>query len=112
MDRPSGNFLDSFASSSYANNNGSLSFGSDWVEVGESDGKGTGDLEVDNDGGLCLSGRCMQIETVTAGDALIREMDLSGAESATLNFVYSHAGMKESHVHDVTITKEPPNYRV
>jgi len=22
------------------------------------------------------------------------------------------AGMKESHVHDVTITKEPPNYRV
>jgi IMP dehydrogenase len=21
------------------------------------------------------------------------------------------AGMKESHVHDVTITKEPPNYR-
>ena len=22
------------------------------------------------------------------------------------------AGFKESHVHDVTITKEPPNYRV
>jgi len=23
----------------------------------------------------------------------------------------SNAGMQESHVHDVTITKEPPNYR-
>ena len=28
------------------------------------------------------------------------------------NFVrLTGAGMKESHVHDVTITKEPPNYR-
>jgi IMP dehydrogenase len=24
----------------------------------------------------------------------------------------TNAGYKESHVHDVTITKEPPNYRV
>jgi IMP dehydrogenase len=24
----------------------------------------------------------------------------------------THAGMRESHVHDVTITKEPPNYRM
>jgi len=23
----------------------------------------------------------------------------------------SNAGIRESHVHDVTITKEPPNYR-
>ena len=29
------------------------------------------------------------------------------------NFVkLTGAGMKESHAHDVTITKEPPNYRV
>ena len=23
----------------------------------------------------------------------------------------THAGVRESHVHDVSITKEPPNYR-
>ena len=29
------------------------------------------------------------------------------------NFVkVSNAGMRESHVHDVQITKEPPNYRL
>ena len=33
-------------------------------------------------------------------------------EDLNLAFVQiTGAGMKESHVHDVTITKEPPNYR-
>lgn len=85
-----GNLLDTFHTGSFANNNGSISFASDWHEVGEDNGPGTGDLEVDNDGGLCANGRCIQIETVTVGDALVRAANLGRAGAAKVNYVYGH----------------------
>ncbi|MEO0346673.1 MAG: S8 family peptidase [Pseudomonadota bacterium] len=85
-----GNLLDTFDYESFANNNGSISFASDWHEVGESNGPGTGDLEVDNDDDLCANGRCIQIETVTVGDALVRAANLGGAHAAQVNYVYGH----------------------
>ncbi|MEO0952693.1 MAG: S8 family serine peptidase, partial [Pseudomonadota bacterium] len=85
-----GNLLDNFDYTSFANNNGSISFASDWHEVGESNGPNTGDLEVDNDDGLCANGRCIQIETVTVGDALVRSANLAGAGTAQVNYVIGH----------------------
>ena len=85
-----GNLLDTFDYESFANNNGSISFASDWHEVGESNGPGTGDLEVDNDDDLCASGRCIQIDTVTVGDALVRSVNLARAGAAQVNYVIGH----------------------
>ncbi|MEO0616216.1 MAG: S8 family peptidase [Pseudomonadota bacterium] len=89
-DEIEGSLLDSFDHKSFANNNGGISFSSDWHEVGESNGPGTGDLEVDNDDDLCASGRCIQIETVTVGDALVRGANLAQAGKAKVNYVFSH----------------------
>ena len=44
---------------------------------------------------------------------LLRRADHSATCSATRKFIrITHAGYRESHVHDVTITKESPNYRM
>jgi len=38
--------------------------------------------------------------------------DLNEMQTKTQFVKVTPAGMKESHVHDVTITKESPNYRL
>ncbi|MEM9386006.1 MAG: S8 family serine peptidase [Pseudomonadota bacterium] len=90
QDAESGTLRDIFTSRVFSNNNGTLSFASGWIEVGESDGALRGFLEVDNDFGLCLSGDCLQVETGDANDAVVRKMNLAGAAGAELSFTYSH----------------------
>ena len=45
------------------------------------------------------------------GDGLLRRRDDRGAEGARASCASPAAGLRESHPHDVTITKEAPNYR-
>ena len=46
-----------------------------------------------------------------AGDGLLRRGDDRGAEADARFVRITGAGLRESHPHDVTITKEAPNYR-
>ena len=85
-----GEFRHEFNATSFSGDDGDTNFSSAWLEAGEADGPGTGDIEVDDDGGLCLSGRCLQVETAVAGRSAERSLDLGHAASATLSFVYSH----------------------
>ena len=45
------------------------------------------------------------------GDGLLRRRDDRGAEARARFVRITGAGLRESHPHDVTITKEAPNYR-
>jgi uncharacterized repeat protein (TIGR01451 family) len=75
--------LDQFSSVSYANNNGTVSWASDWIEIIESDGANAGDVRVTG-GELRVQGNYF-----TGGDkGVSREVDLLGATSATLSFQY------------------------
>ena len=46
-----------------------------------------------------------------AGDGLLRRRDDRGDCTTRSSFASPSAGLRESHPHDVTITKEAPNYR-
>ncbi|MEO0972027.1 MAG: S8 family peptidase, partial [Pseudomonadota bacterium] len=90
LEAQDGMLRDNFRWTTFAGNSGTLSFASDWVEQGEANGPWSGYLEVDNDYGLCVRGRCLQIETGKVNDAIVRKMNLIGASAASLSFTYSH----------------------
>ncbi|MCP4426223.1 MAG: S8 family serine peptidase [Chloroflexi bacterium] len=69
---------DEFSSTAYTNNNGSQNWAGDWLESGESDGPGSGDLRI--------SSGILKIRDDNR--SLRRAVDLSGATSATLSFDY------------------------
>jgi len=79
-------FRDEFAVQSYSQNDGALSWATDWLEINEGDGAALGDERIqgntlrvrDNDGG---------------GEGVEREADLSGAVSAILSFTYRRNGL-------------------
>ncbi len=85
-----GNFRDNFDARTFNGSNGSLSWASDWVEVGESDGATSGGTQVRTD----LSN--YQLRTREGGQGAEREADLSGASSATLNYDYRRRGLDSS----------------
>jgi hypothetical protein len=81
-----GTFRDEFNAVSYSNNDGTLTWATDWLEINESDGANKGDERVtssalrvrDNDGG---------------GEGVQREADMSGAAAATLSFDYKRVAL-------------------
>ena len=84
----SGTFLDEFNAIAYNGNDGTLDWSNDWQETGESDGPGGGDFHVVNNS-WCASGNCLQIREDRASTRrLSREVDLTGAASATLSLNY------------------------
>ena len=91
--RPTCNVADNFSAVSYGQNDGSASWTGDWLEVNESDGPGAGIARVN--GSNCSSGNCLRLGVVSGGTGqtygdtgVLREVDLSGASSATLTFNY------------------------
>jgi len=80
-----GSYLDNFNIDSYSNQNGDLFWTTNWIEINESDGPNLGDTLIwsdtghsslrlrDNDGG---------------GEGVEREVNLSGASTATLSLLY------------------------
>ena len=49
---------------------------------------------------------------VRAGMGYVGAADIAQFQEKARFVRISHQGLKESHVHDVTITKEAPNYRL
>lgn len=83
-----GSYIDHFDQSSYSGSNGTLPWGTPWVEVGESDGPAAGSVRVVPDAG-CKAGHCLRIasallELQQAGAA--RFADTSIFATATLSF--------------------------
>lgn len=75
---------DEFNSISYANNDGTVDWAGDWIEIGESNGVTSDDVQVTNfPGGSSVLGL-----RVREGEGAMRQVDLSGVSSATLNFEY------------------------
>ncbi len=69
---------DEFNSVSFGNNDGIVNWTGDWIEMGESDGPGSGDLRIYNS----------QLRIRDDRRAIERAVDLSGAETAVLTFDY------------------------
>ena len=87
-----GTYEDSFPSSgSFSGNTGTLSWSGPWIEIGESDGAGSGLVTVAGWTSRCTSQYCLRIDDQQPGTSLgaQRSADLSGAASAVLTFSYA-----------------------
>ncbi len=84
-----GTVRDEFTTVAYNGNNGTQSWVNDWQETGEADGPTTGKMQVVLDA-QCAVGNCFKFGGGGGGPttAVSREVDLSGAASATLSFSY------------------------
>ncbi len=82
----------------YDGNDGTQPWTTSWQESGESNGPGSGLLQVVSDSTYCASGKCLYLGDYnkTSGGpwALTRRADLSGATSATLSYNF---GMDHRH---------------
>ena len=89
-----GTFRDEFNARSYTNNNGTLSWVTDWLEISESDGPTSGDEQVRND----ESNYQLQVkDNDSGGEGVEREADLSGYTSATWSFDYRRQSLDNSN---------------
>ncbi|ULA60002.1 MAG: hypothetical protein LZF60_180001, partial [Nitrospira sp.] len=77
---------DEFTKVSYANSDGAVNWSGSWQEIGEKDGTGSGTIVVNSSVGL--PGNALQIQTDVLSHGASRQVDLSGATSATLSFDY------------------------
>lgn len=82
----SGTFRDEFnTKNSYAGSDGTLNWTTDWLEINESDGAGSGDEALIDD----IHKYQLRIRDNDGdGEGVQREADLSGCGSASLSFVY------------------------
>ncbi len=78
----SGQYLDLFSSNTYSNSDGTEVWSTSWVES-EGNGASAGDIKV--------SAGSLKITAKTLNTNLYREVDLSNAISANLNFTYNSA---------------------
>jgi len=89
-------YLDAFDTISYSGNQGSQNWSGDWVEIGESDGAGSGNVEVKTDN----QPYSLRIEVEQSGAIGIwRAADLSGysaSATATLNLDDRRSGLQFS----------------
>ncbi|HEY7759918.1 MAG TPA: DUF2341 domain-containing protein, partial [Burkholderiales bacterium] len=79
--------LDQFDAVAYNGNNGAVHWTGNWQEIGESDGAATGNVFVVATGQV-VNGPYLELSLSTAGVGLSRQIDLTGATSATLSFTY------------------------
>ena len=91
-----GIFRDEFnTAGSYGGNDGTLSWATDWLEIGEADGPNRGDERVT---AAPVSGYLVQVQdNDNGGEGLEREADLSAYTSATLTFIYWRSGLDNAN---------------
>ena len=90
-----GTYRDEFnTNGSFAGNDGTLSWSTDWLEIGESDGAGAGDIATIND----ASQYQLQIRDSDFGNSegVEREANLSACATASLTFTYRRDGLDNS----------------
>lgn len=83
----SGIYRDGFDTISFAGNNGTLNWSTDWLEINESNGPDAGDDRVMTDLGRSYVLRVRDNDG--GGEGVQREADLSAYTTATLDFLYS-----------------------
>lgn len=87
--------LDTFANAAYTNQNGTLPWSTDWVEQGETNGVGAGDVRVA--GGFMT-------ERNGGPPWVYRSADLSGYTNATLDYKYRRIAMDAGEYYNVDIS--------
>ena len=80
--QPTNTLRDQFDVSSYANNDGSKNWKSNWIEVGDGSGATGGDFRV--------TGGQLRLDGKSNNDFIYREADLGSVTSATLSFDYDN----------------------
>lgn len=89
-----GTFRDEFNAESYGNNDGTLKWSTNWLEINESDGWDSGDERVDdNDSDFHLQVR----DNDGGGEGVQREADLSAYAAATFGFEYRRDGFDNAN---------------
>ena len=83
-----GTFRDEFNSTNYTGNDGTLTWTGDWQEVNESDGPQRGDEQVAPDPTAWSTPGTDQARVRNSAEGLQRELDLTGAGTATLSLYY------------------------
>jgi sugar lactone lactonase YvrE len=85
-----GTFRDDFNTIDFSGSDGSLTWTTDWLEVGESNGADSGDIRVTND----QSEYQLRLrDNDNGGEGVAREADLTGASVATLRLKYRRSGL-------------------
>jgi len=99
-----GNFLDQFTGKAYPNNDDTLPWATEWIEVGESDGHTSGDERVTD---YFLEFQLLIEGNDNGGEAVEREADLSGAGFASLSFAYRRQNLDSAG--DYVLVQMPTN---
>ncbi|MFK8026611.1 MAG: LamG-like jellyroll fold domain-containing protein [Gammaproteobacteria bacterium] len=87
VDSCSETYIDEFNTISFSNSNGTQDWGSNWLEVNESNGPTSGDISIVSDLGHSYVLRIRDNDG--GGEGVAREVDLSAYKFAMLNFSYS-----------------------
>jgi len=90
----SGTYRDEFNARSYSGSDGTLSWSTDWLEVGEGNGPTSGDEQVRSDSGFDYVLRVRDNDN--GGEGVEREADLSACSAATLSFDYRRKSFDSS----------------
>ena len=85
---------DNFDAASYAGNNGTANWTTNWFEINEADGPTNGDEQIVADGG---SNRLRVKDNNGGGEGVEREADLSGNAFAILSFDYRRNGLDNTN---------------
>lgn len=81
-------YEDRFFNQSFSGSDGTASWSGPWIEIGESDGPGSGAIDLQTNG-QCHTGRCLRIGKDGSDDAsVLRAFDSSSASSVILTFDY------------------------
>ncbi len=94
-----GDYLDEFNAAAFDGDDGSYGWSSDWQELGESNGPGSGRVRVVASSTRCVNGNCLRIggeEVSINGRGVSRQADLSGATTAELSFTIADSGSEGS----------------
>ena len=89
-------YRDEFLTPSYANNNGSALWASDWLEIVEADGAGTGDIQISS-GQMQISGSNKGVQ---------RAVDLTGATAATLTLDHRRVSLEGGEYVNLEISSD------
>ena len=92
------NYEDTFPSANYTSSTGSLTWSGPWQEVGESNGAGSGAVQVVSSLN-CAGSRCLRI-TDASSVGVYRQADLSAAETAVLR-------VRVKRVPDLVLLSDP-----
>ncbi|WP_029617725.1 peroxidase family protein [Pseudorhizobium marinum] len=98
LQRASSSYADDFNTASFGNSVGTTPWVPDWVEVGDSGGVTTGQIQIDPGGAgtnvMRLSGTGVGAGA-NNGAMITRTMDLSGASAATVSYTIAESGLEQ-----------------